>query len=189
MEQADLIRYAIGALESIRVPYMVVGSFAGTSYGEHRFTADIDVVIELPLFLVSEFCKRFPNGDFYISESAVRDSARKRFPFNVLHPASGNKLDFMYSPDTEWGRGQLARRRRIRLFPDLLADVASPEDVILGKLWYHKEGGSVKHIRDISGILRISGGAVDRTFVTDWAERLGYSETWNAILNKVDSAT
>ena len=78
------------------------------------------------------------------------------------------------------------RRQRIRLLPERDVDVASPEDVILGKLWYHSLGGSEKHLRDIAGILRISGDAVDRADVSNWAQNLGYSATWDEILRKHD---
>ena len=39
----------------------------------------------------------------------------------------------------------------------------APEDVIIGKLWYFSEGGGERHLRDIAGILRISGEKVDRS--------------------------
>lgn len=56
------------------------------------------------------------------------------------------------------------------------------EDVILKKLEYYATGGSDKHLRDVSGILRISPGEVDREYVAEWARRLGVLEIWEAIL-------
>ena len=38
MEQIDILRHAVEALERMRVPYLVVGSFASIAYGESRFT-------------------------------------------------------------------------------------------------------------------------------------------------------
>jgi hypothetical protein len=100
---------------------------------------------------------------------------------------SGSKIDFVVSRDDEWGRTRIARRRRVRLLPDRDVDAASPEDVILGKLWFHSEGGSGKHLRDIASILRVSGESVDRDEVTAWATKLGYLDTWNHILRSVDN--
>ena len=34
MDQTDLLKYVLDALESLAVPYMVVGSFASSTYGE-----------------------------------------------------------------------------------------------------------------------------------------------------------
>ena len=127
-----------------------------------------------------------PAPEFYVSADAVRDAVRDRFQFNVLHPASGNKIDCMFPRSDNWGASQLSRRRRVRLLPGVDAFIASPEDVILGKLWYYADGGSEKHLRDICGILKISGETVDRADVAAWAEKLGYTEIWNAVLKKLE---
>ena len=47
------------------------------------------------------------------------------------------------------------------------------------------QGGSEKHVRDISGILKVSDAMVDRNYVAQWAESLGLSEIWSAILKRV----
>jgi hypothetical protein len=163
---------------------MVVGSFASTTYGEARFTNDIDIVIELAESAVPAFIDAFPGPDFFVSPDAVRDAVRQRFQFNVLHTASGAKIDFILSRHDEWGRAQLARRRRVLLLPDREGYAAAPEDVILGKLWYFTEGRSDKHLRDIAAMLRVSGGQIDRADVEAWARKLGLSEAWAAVLQR-----
>jgi hypothetical protein len=64
---------------------------------------------------------------------------------------------------------------------------AAPEDVILGKLWYFSQGGGDRHLRDIAGILRVTGDGVDRAEVERWARKLGYLEIRQQILAKVDA--
>ena len=64
--------------------------------------------------------------------------------------------------------------------------MARPEDVIVGKMVYYQEGGSEKHLRDITGILMVSGDDVDREYVAGWAERLGLAEVWAAILHRLE---
>jgi hypothetical protein len=44
MEQLDILRHAVEALERMKVPYIVVGSIASIAYGESRFTQDIDII-------------------------------------------------------------------------------------------------------------------------------------------------
>ena len=185
MEQTDLLRHTIDTLERLAIPYMLVGSFASTTYGEPRFTQDIDIVIDLLATLIPDFCNAFPSPDFFLSEDAVRQAVQGRFQFNVLHPATGNKIDFLLSRDDEWGLLQMQRKQRVHLLPDREGFAARPEDVILGKMWYYAEGGSEKHLRDIAGILRVSGAAVDREDIRQWAEKLGWSEVWEAILKKL----
>ncbi len=110
MEQAELIRYAAQTLERLAIPYALVGSWGSGIYGEPRFTRDIDIVLDLNMALVSQFCEAFPNGEFYLSEQAARDAVRTRFQFNVIHPASGNKIDFILTRPESWSATQLERR-------------------------------------------------------------------------------
>jgi len=106
----------------------------------------------------------------------------------MLHPGSGKKVDFFLPRDTPWSRSQLARSIRIQLQPDLEGFVAAPEDVIIGKLWYYVEGGGDRHLRDITGMLRISGERVDRSEVERWARELGYLEVWRQVTAMADAA-
>jgi hypothetical protein len=46
-------------------------------------------------------------------------------------------------------------------------------------------GGSEKHLRDITGILRISGDIVDRDDVAGFAKQLGLTEIWEAVLGRL----
>lgn len=50
---------------------------------------------------------------------------------------------------------------------------------------YYREGGSEKHLRDIAGTLKVRAEDVDRSYVADWAERLGLSEIWSALARRV----
>lgn len=190
MDQFELLRYVIETLERLKIPYALVGSFGSGIYGEPRFTRDIEMVVDLTMRDLPGFFASFPNGEFYLSEQAARDAVRDRFQFNVVHPASGNKIDFMLTRDDPWHAGQVSRRRRVDLGTgeqSLSGYVASPEDVILGKLWYYREGGGDRHLRDIAGILRVTGDGVDRAEVERWARQLGYLEVWEAILETVDA--
>ncbi len=58
---------------------------------------------------------------------------------------------------------------------------ASPEYVILRKLEYYREGGSEKHLRDIEGILAVSGDLVNVDEIETRAEFLGVRPQWEAL--------
>jgi hypothetical protein len=186
MEQTDLLRLAVDTLERMNVPYLVVGSVASIAYGESRFTQDIDIVAAFAPEHVEELLAAFPSPDFYLSDAAIRDAIRNSFQFNVIHPASGNKIDFILPRDSPWATVRMARRRLVRLLPDRDIYTAAPEDIIIAKLWYYAEGGGDRHLRDIAGILRVTGAGVDRVEVERWASALGYLEIWEAIVAKVD---
>jgi hypothetical protein len=185
LDQADLLRRVLAALDGLRAPYLLVGAFASAVYGEPRLTLDIDVVLVLSLEQAEALCTAFQLDEFDVSLPAAEQAVRSRGQFNVIHPTSGNKVDFMISRDDPWGRSQLARRREVQVLPDRPAYVAAPEDVILGKLLYYAEGGSEKHLRDITGILRVSGELVDRAYVAHWAKQLHVEEVWRAVLERL----
>ena len=60
-----------------------------------------------------------------------------------------------------------------------------PEDVILYKLIYYREGASERHLRDVAGILRVSGSDVDLAYIDEWARRLDLADVWNAIRRRL----
>jgi predicted nucleotidyltransferase len=186
VEQTDLLKHAIQELQRLGISHAIVGSFASGAWGESRFTQDIDIVVDLDSQQAAELCKAFPSEEFYVSESAALEAVQHQTQFNVIHPSSGNKIDFMIAGDTPWAVAQLQRSRRVRLFPDVDAQFAAPEDVILGKLIYYREGGSEKHLRDIAGILKISPDDVDREYVSRFATQLGVADLWQQVLQRVE---
>lgn len=186
MDQADLLRYVVGVLEESNITYMVVGSFSSSAYGEPRLTQDIDIVVQLPKKQINRLCAAFPPDEFYMSPEAVCRAVRQGDQFNIIHPASGAKVDFIIARTDPWGCEQLRRRRKVLLFPDLEGYVASPEDTIIGKMLYYQEGGSEKHLRDITGILKVSGDDIDRNYITQWACELGLAEIWQAVVKRIE---
>jgi hypothetical protein len=51
---------------------------------------------------------------------------------------------------------------------------------------FYKAGGSEKHLRDITGIIKVSGADVDRQYIEGWAKQLGLTDVWEAILKRLD---
>ncbi len=93
MEPDELLRYVIEALEGIDVPYALAGSIASIAYGEPRSTLDIDLVADLQHQDVARLKGRFPAPEFYLSEEAAAEAVEHRHQFNIIHPASGFKVD------------------------------------------------------------------------------------------------
>ena len=86
MEQLDILRHAVEALERMKVPYIVVGSIASIAYGESRFTQDIDIIAAFEMKHVDELMASFPDDEFYLSESAVRKSMHPIAPRDRATP-------------------------------------------------------------------------------------------------------
>ena len=186
MEQTDLFQYAIQTLERLQIVYMVVGSCASMAYGEPRMTQDIDIVIDVgDIAQLRALCDAFPPPEFYVSQEAAKSALQHRSQFNVLHAESGNKIDFIIPKNNAWSKEQIARRQRIELLQQIEGFAARREDIIIGKMIFYEEGGSEKHLRDIAGIMRISGAKVDRAYIERWAATLNLSDIWQAILARL----
>jgi hypothetical protein len=186
MEPSDLLSRFVGVLDALAVRYRVVGSMASTTYGEPRFTNDLDVVVDLPPEAIDSFCRSFPSEEFYCYPEAVREAVRRRHQFNIIHYESGFKIDvFIPEPGREH-EAFLARGQRIALPAGSPTWFASAEDVILKKLEYFREGGSEKHVRDIAGILRVQAGRIDRDFIADAARVRDLTVTWTDILQRIE---
>ena len=69
------------------------------------------------------------------------------------------------------------------IIPDIVACVAKPEDVILGKMIYYQEGSSSKHLSDIAGIRGYSRALLDMDYLTTWISKLKLTEIWEAIFS------
>jgi len=185
MEQPELFRYTLDLLEQLDITYFVVGSLASMAYGEPRSTLDIDIVIDPTEAQLKSLLEGYPDNDFYVSHEAARTALKQRSQFNVIRPDSGNKIDFMIARGDAWSKEQIAGRRRLKLLPDREGFAARVEDVILGKLAYFKEGGSEKHLRDIGGILKMSAGRIDQSYIDRWIHDLDLRNEWLAVLERI----
>ncbi len=97
-----------------------------------------------------------------------------------MHGASGVKIDVFIGKDTEYDRLRFGRRHSVPLVPGRDAYFARPEDVILYKLLYFRQGRSDRHLRDIGGMLAVSGADLDLDYIAHWARHLGLVDLWDA---------
>ena len=175
MEHSELLRHAVSVLERLGVPYFVTGSVATAYFGEPRFTNDIDVVADLPLDWADEFCAAFPAADYYVSSAAVPRRSSVETSSTSFTPLPASKLTSCCprgrrSTKADW-RGGCGYSRT-----PVTRRGSFPEDVIVKKMDFYREGGSEKHLRDITGILKVMGDRIDRGYILEWAARL-VSET------------
>ena len=187
MEQSDLLQFVVKALERVGLRYFVTGSTVTIFYGEPRFTNDIDIVVDLPQCSIEEFCRQFPDDQFYVSEEAARDAVQRQSQFNIIHPQSGLKIDVIIPAATEFNRSRFHRIQKVQAGDGWDACFASPEDAIVKKMEYFRDGGSEKHLRDITGVLKTSGKEIDTAYIERWAHTLNLMEIWEAILERMKS--
>jgi hypothetical protein len=181
----ELLQKAADFFERLGVTYRVVGSMASMAYSEARFTNDIDFLVDLQEEHTAFFEQEFPVPDYYVSLPAITEAIRKRQQFNIIHIPSGLKIDVIQCKNTEFSRLDLAHGQRLKNTGYYDAWFGSPENIVLMKLRYFQEGGSEKHLRDIASVLLVQADNIDRTYITLWACKLGVSEVWQLILERL----
>ena len=173
-------------LDQLGIPYMIVGSIASSLYGDARATADVDIVVELQAEHIPQLHAALEK-DFYVDEQAMRRAVQSRRLFNAIHFDSLFKVDVYVARSDAFTQEQFTRRRQEKLLPDSEQTfaLASPEDTLLAKLRWHRQGGAVsaRQLTDAAGILKVQGERMDTTYLREWADRLGVGDLLEQILN------
>lgn len=154
--------YVIDVLDRLGIPYMVVGGFASIVHGEPRLTIDVDIVVEMKPGHIGPLAAAFPIPEYYVSEDAVRDSLQRCYPFNVIQPTTGAKVDFVPLSADAFTRAVFRRRQRLE-YDEAggSADFIAAEDIIVAKLIAFRETGSDKHLRDARGVIVMQWDSLD----------------------------
>jgi hypothetical protein len=189
MEQSDLLKLLCNHLERIEVRYFITESQATIAYGEPRFTNDIDVVVDLDSSNCDVFCDGFPPEEFYLNRETARQEVARRGMFNIIHPASGLKsrlkIDVIIPSKSSFDQQRFERGVRIPIAEDCSVIFSSPEDIILQNMTWRQTAGAERHLRDINGILKVGGDALDSEYIEQQARELGVTDLWHEIARKV----
>src|SRR5260370_41503532 len=84
------------------------------------------------------------------------------------------KIDLIVRKDRPFSLEELRRRQTADLPGGTRVTLATPEDTILSKLeWAREGGGAETQLADVAGIVDVHGGALDRSYIERWARELG----------------
>ena len=172
-DELDVLRIVGDRLATLRLPYMLTGSFALAHYATPRMTRDIDIVVELDEAAVMGLVAAF-EADFYVDPVVALSAVRQVRLFNLLHLPSGIKVDVIIRKPDDYRRLEFSRRQQV-LIGDFPIWVVSREDLILSKLVWSRDSGSELQRQDIRALL--DSRELDRDYLRGWAAVLGVERT------------
>ena len=180
MQELNLFKIFTERLNTLNVNYIVTGSVASLIYGEPRITHDVDIVITMPLNLVENFQKLFPDDDFYVPPVDILKTEilrESRGHCNVIHYKTGFKADIYFSGNDNFQNWALENSTVIN-FHNSEFPIAPPEYVIINKLMFYREGKAQKHINDIKAILNNSKEIIDFELLKHYLHQFGLNNEW-----------
>jgi hypothetical protein len=173
-----LVRRMAAIFDELGVSYALGGSLASSLIGEPRSTVDVDMAVSLDVASGDKLLERV-GAEFYVPTEVARQAIRNHSSFNLIDTANALKVDIFVVGDGLLDRMQLERRFLVEV-PGVDGGiwVTSAEDQVLRKLDWYRQGGSVsdRQWRDVVGILRVQGAAVDLDYLTTTAQACGMSD-------------
>jgi hypothetical protein len=167
------------ALDGVGIPYFVTGSFASSAHGIPRSTNDIDLVIAPTRQQLERFLEQFPESAFAADRHEARDAFAHRSLFNIIDYATMWKVDLIIKQPTPFDASRFARRGVVDIAGVRLY-TASPEDILITKLWWMKLGESDKQLDDAVGIIQVQRENLDVDYVERWVAALELEQQWAA---------
>lgn len=177
-ESLEAVLEFVDVLEELKIPYHVGGSLASSVHGVPRQTNDLDLVVDMTPAAAAILVLRL-RDTFYIDAAMIRRAIGRRSSFNLVHLATGFKIDVFIRGRDAFDRSEFSRHARQSLeglSRDLV--VKSAEDTVLRKLEWYRLGGEVsdRQWNDILGVIRTQGDRLDREYIERWASELGVAD-------------
>ncbi len=171
--------------DNLSLPYLVTGGMAVLVWGRPRFTADIDIVVEIKPADVDGLVKalRALGEAGYIDEDVANESVKRGGEFNFIDGITGVKVDFWVSQNSVFDLSRFKRRSTKEILGYKIY-FSSPEDLILSKLKRFKESRSNRHLEDAESVLKISGENLDMDYLKVWAHELGLKGAFRKLMNQ-----
>lgn len=180
MTEQQLLVDALQRLNRAEVAYMLTGSMASNYWGIPRTTHDLDFVIQLPPANIPKMLATF-QGDYYLDEPAIRAAFQPPWQFNAIDSRSALKIDFWLLRPDDFEQEMFRRRMKVPVFGEP-AWIATKEDVILHKIYWHQITPSDRQLTDAAGVAAIQRASLDMPYLTERAARINATEVLRQIL-------
>ena len=183
---AEAITLAVvETLDALGVPYMLVGSFSSNLYGIPRSTQDADFVVQLESVSISSVRDRLGSG-FELDPQMTFETITATSRYRLQHRNSAFKVELFLLSDDPHDKERFSRRRRLPLQGrDVF--VPSPEDVIITKLRWSKQGARAKDIDDVRDVLSVQGDGLDWDYLLRWCAAHGTADLLERVRREAEA--
>ncbi len=186
MPERNLFLIFLAPLNRLKIPYMVTGGMAVFVWGRPRFTADIDIVIEIEPPKIEDLEKALLSLEKsgYLDKDLMLRALHTNGEFNFIDWTTGTKVDFwIYKKQDPFDISRFKRRRAKKILGEMVY-FTSPEDLILIKLLWFGQSESTRQLEDIESVLKISGDKLDMNYLNKWAKKQGVFKILSRLKNK-----
>lgn len=165
------------ALERAGIEYFLGGSLASSHQGEPRATNDVDFVVAMSAPDAAPLAETL-GGEFLVDAPALRRAVRERRAWSLVHLPTLTKVDLIPRGGGPCDVSEFERRESIELRQGERLFMKRPEDTVLRKLLWYREGGGVseRQWRDVIGVLRHSAAMLDSSYLDRWARKLALDD-------------
>lgn len=101
--------------------------------------------------------------------------------FNIIDLETGWKADLIVQKGRRFSEVEFHRRVQVDLL-GLQVWMVSPEDCVISKLEWARQGESERQLRDVRGVLATQGEALDRGYIARWVIELGLQDQWATVM-------
>lgn len=188
-EPLQLALGVLRVLDQLGVEAWIGGSLASSIFGIPRATQDADIIANLSPEMARPLVERL-GSEFYADEERIAFGIDRRSSFNVIHLPTMFKIDIFLVGRDAWSESVIQRRRSVEVDDQgTRVLVTSPEDIVLHKLVWYREGGHVsdRQWRDALGVLQVQGKRLDRAYLHEMAEELGVAHLLEELLQEGSS--
>lgn len=177
IDPIDTALLVAGHLDALGILHTIGGSIASSFAGEPRSTIDIDIVAALEERHVDALVAAL-SPEFYVDAASLRRAVRNRSSTNLVHQATQLKVDIFVAGGTPLDAQQLRRRLAVDVGDGRVLHVHPPEDILLQKLRWYRQGGEVsdRQWRDILAIVRVQDERLDLAYLRGNASILQVSD-------------
>lgn len=183
MAKGDPVIDTLCALNELRIPYMLVGSYSSNHYGIARNTQDADFVVQMSDAQLSLLMGKLP-GTHKLESQVSFETVTGETKFELHIEDSGFIIELFLLSDDEYDASRWSRRVKQTICGQP-AFLPTAEDVIINKLRWALIAGRTKDVDDTVNVVAVQQASLDWKYIEHWCGKLGTTGLIEMVKKKV----